>query len=363
MLSAAGTPTNWGPRNALNLVGRALWYAPFRFGIASLFGTGYQLRSVLFHNVTDKESPFTYGIRVNTSVKQFEEKLRYIIQHYRPVRLEDVLQNEGKRLPSRAILVTFDDAYASVCRIAAPLCKKYGIPAVFFVNAAFIDNRRLAADNVICYVAREFGFQPIASVARRIAGDSAPTNVPAVFSDFFPSLTVPQREAFIAELIGHVGLCEEKLASEAALYATSDDVRQLQRCGVEVGNHTYTHVHCRTLTPETSTRELEHNKAELEAVTKTTVRSFSVPYGSSADLTDGVSRQLRRSGHEAVFLSESVANTSGYDRFVFDRVSTHTDTDADFFAELEVLPRLRALRNSYVRGRSGQRAEALRGSA
>ena len=46
--------------------------------------------------------------------------------------LQDVIaDSDGRALPPRPVLVTFDDAYASVSEIAAPLCSKFGVPGGF----------------------------------------------------------------------------------------------------------------------------------------------------------------------------------------------------------------------------------------
>ena len=129
------------------------------------------------------------------------------------------------------------------------------------------------------------------------------------------------------------------------MYLTRKQVCALGASGFEIGNHTYTHVRCRALTPENVAQEINRNKVDLEALSGKPVRSFSVPYGCSSDLTSDLVRNLQVSGHEAVFLSESVANVRGGDRFRFDRVSIQADDDESFFLEIEVLPRLRAIRN------------------
>jgi hypothetical protein len=55
-------------------------------------------------------------------------------------------------------------------------------------------------------------------------------------------------------------------------------------------------------------------------------------------------RQLEFCGCEAVFLSQSVANPRHAKRFL-DRISACSHSDDDLFLELEVLPRLRAIRD------------------
>jgi hypothetical protein len=90
--------------------------------------------------------------------------------------------------------------------------------------------------------------------------------------------------------------------------------------------------------------EIDRNHRELEGLGGR-VRSFSVPYGSSADLTPPLIEHLRRSGHEAAFLSESVANPRMLNQFEVDRVSLRQDRPDRVFFEIEVMPRIRAVRN------------------
>jgi peptidoglycan/xylan/chitin deacetylase (PgdA/CDA1 family) len=328
---------------------------PGCFGIARLLGPSYSLRCVVFHHIASEDSPFTAGINVRATPEQLEVALRFLIKYYKPVRLEDVLEDkDGRHLPQRAVLVTFDDAYASVWKVAAPLCKKYGIPAVYFVNAAFLNNRRLAPDNLICYVANVKGMETVNAAARTLglAEFSDLRSLSEVFSNFFPSITLVEREAFLESLHRLSGVSESHLAEELALYLTTEQLRSLATYDFEIGNHTYSHVHCRRLSGDEFDHEIDRNKSELEELSGKKVRSFSLPYGSSRDLTAELASQLKRSGHEAVFLSESVANLRGADHFRLDRVNPNVQGEASFFLDLEILPRLRGVRNQLFRPQS-----------
>jgi len=285
---------------------------------------------------------------VSTTPARFEAALRFLTKYYTPVRLQDVLtDSDGRGLPPRAVLVTFDDAYASVVESAAPLCRKFGVPAVFFVNAAFLDNQRLAPDNLVCYVANVLGMQTVIAAVRAVRGNEFPQlhSLADVFGSFFPSITLAEREAFLEALVHLGGIRERALAEESALYLSTKQLCTLASFDFEIGNHTYSHVHCRLLSRGEIVREVDSNKQELEALSGRKVRSFSQPYGSSKDLTHELQCLLRKSGHEAAFLSESVANRRGADRFQIDRVNPRIQGEDIFFLDLEVLPRLRAIRN------------------
>ncbi len=325
---------------------------PGRFGIARLFGPSYSLRCVLFHNISATESPFTKGMRVSITPNDFEAALKFLTRYYTPVRLQDVLDASGGRsLPPRPVLVTFDDGYASIMEWAAPLCSKYGVPATLFLNAAFLDNEGLAPDNIFCYAANVLGIEAINAAVRAVGGDGIPKleSLAEVFSRFFPSISLSERQVFLDALAHLGGFNGRQLAEEAGLYLTRKQVSELAASDFEIGNHTYTHVRCRALTAADFGQEIDRNKAELEALSGKKVRSFSLPYGSSADLSSDLLRNLRLSGHEAVFLSESVANPRRTDRVCFDRVSVRANKDDAFFFELEVLPRIRAVRNRLKR--------------
>jgi peptidoglycan/xylan/chitin deacetylase (PgdA/CDA1 family) len=310
------------------------------------------LRCVVFHHISPTDSPFTSGINVTTTPGKFEAALAFLTRYYTPVSLEDVLTEcEGRGLPSRAVLVTFDDAYASVVKVAAPLCQKYRVPAVFFVNAAFLDNQRLAPDNLVCYVANVHGMATINKAARTLQRQDIPQmlSVREVFGSFFPSITLVEREAFLEALTHLSGISERRLAEKSALYLSTKQLCTLGSYDFEIGNHTYTHVHCRSLLRQDFDKEIRRNKGELESISGTRVRSFSQPYGSSKDLTAELVGYLRGAGHEAVFLSESVANLRGADPWHLDRVNARADRDDTLFLDLEVLPRLRAVRNRVFR--------------
>jgi peptidoglycan/xylan/chitin deacetylase (PgdA/CDA1 family) len=337
-----------GGRAALNLAGRTLWYLPGCFGIVRFLGPHYSLRCVTFHNVSDTESSLTKGLGVTITRANFEAALTFLARHYTPVSLQEVLQDpDGRKLPPRPVLVTFDDAYASVVEFAAPLCQKFGVPAVFFINAGCLDNQQLALDNLVCHVANALRMDAINAAARVV--DSAKRtdlrSLQQVFSHFLPAVSLPARERLRDALSQLAHIRAEALAAEAGLYLTSQQLRSLATFNFEIGNHTYTHVNCRSLLRKDFDGEINRNKAVLEEISGRTVRSFSVPYGSWADLDSALEDHLRRTGHEAVFLSESLANPPSGDRFRLDRVSVKARSDAELFSELEVLPRLRTVRN------------------
>ena len=71
-----------------------------------------------------------------------------------------------------------------------------------------------------------------------------------VFTRFFPAISLAEREVFLDALRQLAGINESQMAKEAGLYLTSKQLRDLASFDFEIGNHTYTHVHCRSLSRE-----------------------------------------------------------------------------------------------------------------
>jgi biofilm PGA synthesis lipoprotein PgaB len=75
--------------------------------------------------------------------KQFAEQMEYLRTHgFRPVSLDDIIQARGgkKKLPDKAVLLTFDDAYISYYQFVVPLLEQLGYPSVLAVVGAFQDS-------------------------------------------------------------------------------------------------------------------------------------------------------------------------------------------------------------------------------
>ena len=75
------------------------------------------------------------------AVDLFRECLAFFRRHYTVVTLDDVLASlqSKKRLPSRPLLITFDDGWSDTLHTAAPILAEHNFPAVCFIASDAID--------------------------------------------------------------------------------------------------------------------------------------------------------------------------------------------------------------------------------
>jgi peptidoglycan/xylan/chitin deacetylase (PgdA/CDA1 family) len=108
--------------------------------------TGAVCAVLTYHRVIDPDAtPETYpGLCVRPA--ELEAQLREIRRHYEVIGLADLLamRRHGERLPSRSVLLTFDDAYLDFASNAWPILDSMSLPAVVFVPTSFPDRPGLA---------------------------------------------------------------------------------------------------------------------------------------------------------------------------------------------------------------------------
>ncbi|UCF09649.1 MAG: polysaccharide deacetylase family protein [Candidatus Bipolaricaulota bacterium] len=100
-------------------------------------GRSPEIRAFTYHRFGDSElrAPFL------VSAERFAQQMRWLADHELAVSLKDVQEFLGgqRELRDGCVLVTIDDGFESVFTHALPVLQRYGIPAVAYVSAGFVD--------------------------------------------------------------------------------------------------------------------------------------------------------------------------------------------------------------------------------
>jgi peptidoglycan/xylan/chitin deacetylase (PgdA/CDA1 family) len=319
-------------------MGKLLGRAPGRHQFASLLGSN-GLRVVLYHSVLAEPGPCLEGLGVNVTPEVWNAHIEYYAREYSIVDLETVLH---RRLPKRALLITFDDGYRSLVDVVAPELKRLGLPAVLFAVSDLLGGRRLMLDNVLCYLANTVG---LARLETAITGRAPSRSALAVLlEEVVAPLPYRERLALAGRLVEEFGVDEVGLLDRHRLYLGPADIGALVDQGFEIGCHTASHVHCRVLGAEDASREIVDAARTLTKLAGRPVRAFSYPYGSALDATPVAEEALRVSGQEIAFLVEARANRRLNQGRNCYRVAMDWPGPESPFVRLEILPRLSAIR-------------------
>jgi peptidoglycan/xylan/chitin deacetylase (PgdA/CDA1 family) len=153
-------------------------------------------------------------------------------------------------------------------------------------------------------------------------------------------------ERFLEELAVATGVTwnddiDRSLANEVLM--TWDQVRELQRAGMDVQSHTRTHRVLQTLTARQLQDELRGSREDLEAQLSIPINSISYPVGHRLLERDDVRRALRDAGYKLGFTNATGTHRVRRESDPYDvsRIAVEMDTpDSLFRAMLAAPPRI-----------------------
>lgn len=110
----------------------------------ALYGPCVSLPVLMYHHVQESETAKKNG-NGNLTVYPdiFDKQLAYLQSHgYQSIGPSDLIAffNEGKSLPKKGILLTFDDGYEDFNRLAAPILSKYSFKSTLFTPTGLLEN-------------------------------------------------------------------------------------------------------------------------------------------------------------------------------------------------------------------------------
>jgi peptidoglycan/xylan/chitin deacetylase (PgdA/CDA1 family)/glycosyltransferase involved in cell wall biosynthesis len=178
---------------------------------------GGRLPVLLYHHVGPEYPGGVPGLTI--SPERFERHIRWLAKRgYKGVCPSDWLRwcKEGKGLPSKPVLLTFDDGYVDLVEYALPILEKYGFGAAVYI----------------------------------VTGQIGGINSWDVDQGFAPLRLM-----------------------------TADQIRHWTRHGIEFGAHSRTHADLTKLTLDELEQEVEGSCHDLEKLIGKQVASFAYPYG------------------------------------------------------------------------------------
>lgn len=112
---------------------------------------GLKLPILMYHNISPNASQ--QG-KYTVSVKEFEGDLNYLRERgFTPILTQQLLDHvkQGKPLPEKPVMITFDDGFESFYAYAFPLLQKYDMCAVMSVVGQYADTFTKAEDHHLNY--------------------------------------------------------------------------------------------------------------------------------------------------------------------------------------------------------------------
>jgi len=296
---------------ALSSVRRALKQSLFTMGyyhqrLAHAVFPGVAV--LCYHGVREAEETAPFN-DLHVTKATFEHHCRLIAEACHPISLADFRDAHfGTRaLPARPVLVTFDDGYRGVADHALPILERHGIPAIVFVCAGPVLNRRHFWFDVVC----------------RRDGEAA---------------VLRARSSPFEEWRRFVGSTEAQAdVAESHRPLTTGELHRLAKSPfIEIGGHTMTHPTLAMAPMDEQRREIAGCRVELQRALGARVTAFAYPYGNLLeDYTPETVDLVRDAGFDLAFATSGTFAKPHCDAFQIPRF-----TMLDSVGEAELAHRL-----------------------
>jgi len=309
---------------------------------------------LLYHRVFDASSdPQLLCVKP----KHFWEHLEHLRRYYWVISLRELGDAlKEKRLPRRAVALTFDDGYVDNLLNAKPLLERYEMPATVFVatdylgrmfwwdeleqlllqGSKFPDRLNITIDgkSYKWYLGKEYRKVNEEPWSMECFGNPTPRH--RAYRDLYRLLRPldrDKREAVLSQLCAQMGVRYENQQKEFRAMS-SREMTQLAKGGlIEIGSHTMTHPVLSALPLEEQLKEIRESKRTLEEILGHPVITFSYPYGGRKDIPKDAVELVQEAGYSLACANFPGSVTRWTNPFILPRYLVR-DWDGDKFAQM-----------------------------
>lgn len=236
-----------------------------------------RLITPFYHMVSDEEVlhiKYLYGYK---NRKEFKDDLDFLLKYYSPISLQDLLDffKKKRQLPQNCFLLTFDDGLREMYDIVAPILFQKGIPATFFVNSDFVDNKRLYYGNKISIIIDYLQKAECPDLEKSLKKILLKNRIDNGNIISRISSMDHRQELVIDDLAKIMNINFEDYLLRVKPYLTSDQIMKMIKGGFAIGAHSIDHPDYSLLSSE------EQLKQTIESV-RFVKNKFSLSYGAFA---------------------------------------------------------------------------------
>lgn len=271
--------------------------------------TRSEFRIVTYHGVDERDHPVVNMDRLQIAPELFARQVEALARQYRVMELETAVRFflEHQRWPERGLAITFDDGYLNNLEQAAPILRRLGLPATFFVTSSFIEGR----GQPWWYILRQ-------TLAKRGGSSSELASEAVRLEREWRPLSESERARRLSDFVGTSGL-----GSLYYPFMNRDQVKKLFGMGFDVQPHGDAHVSFCGESLERLKPEVEASAGFVRSITGRAPWGFAYPYGHLPSSREPVETVLQDAGIVAAVSTTEGNNDAVADRWALRRWDLH----------------------------------------
>ncbi len=305
-----------------------------------------------YHRVLDNwsEADFPFDPElISASTTEFRWQMKYVRDRYTPITFEKLglLLANKNALPSKPLIITFDDGFDDNYTHAFPVLRELRLQATFFISTNYIgQSRTFWFDWLYHLVKRSLPERTIQFGTLELQQAKDPQKIAREISRalaYAKRLPDTQLRLELDALEKALGITYPKSGFPESLPLNWNQVREMAANGQEFGSHTASHPVLTNLTPSALRAELIDSKAKLEEEIQRSITTMSYPDGNSLAFNDAVVDAVKSTGYQfgASYLT-GTNNLNRLDHFRLKRLHVERDTTREDFEGMLACPELLA---------------------
>lgn len=296
---------------------------------------------IMYHYVRKIEHSRYPGIK-GLELRMFKEQIRFLQENnFEFVSIKDL--TEGKKVNDRSVVLTFDDGYIDHYTNVFPFLSDNGITGVFSMPAKIIREKKVLDVNKIHFIlasadikvikdkvfermnyyrGTEYDIAPNEELYNKLAVANRFDNKDTIFVKRLLQVELQEelRNKITDELFTEI-VSDNEAAFVDELYMSMDQVKMMNKCGMEFGIHGYDHYWMNRLTPDELKMDIENAQLVFDGIINHDSWTCCYPYGSYSDDVIKVVKELGATSGLATDVG--VYNPSENDIFKIPRLDTN----------------------------------------
>lgn len=220
-----------------------------------------------YHVVSNEKLPHVLNYPYR-DVPGFIRELDFYLKYFQPVTLEELLQKKPNR--EKIFHLSFDDGLCECYEVIAPILLKKGIPASFFINTAFVDNKALFHKYKASLILDHLRMNPLPEVNRYLREIN-------LEGSRILNIGISQ-VALLNEIAGKIGLDFSEFLNAKKPYLTSKQIKAMAANGFTFGAHSHNHPEFWTIPGEEQIAEIKESMLYLKKLVNPHVKAFAFPF-------------------------------------------------------------------------------------
>jgi len=202
---------------------------------------------------------------IRTSPSRFEEEIHYIKNHFNVTSFEKGVRLLSEKAKETYAVICFDDGFSGAFQNGIPVLEKNQLPAIFFLNGAFVRQQAVAEAIHVEHINKCWGPEKINEVFPDFDGRVS-------FREYIKKGSSLSQFEKLNQLSG-----KELLAKN--IYANHETISQSNKGLFSIGNHTKNHLWLPNLNLEDQRAEVSENFEYLKQFPNY-INYLALPFGS-----------------------------------------------------------------------------------